>query len=140
MIGAGRNEVLSAMTNAMAVLDAELVESDAGLMAATVLATARQRCLVVLLTDLNPTAIEGAAARIPALASRHRLLIAAVADPRIDEMAAAREERRRGLRRRGGRAGQVRAGPDLRPAPPARRRGRGRPARPAAPGPRPTPT
>jgi uncharacterized protein (DUF58 family) len=75
----------------MAVLDAELVESDAGLMAATVLATARQRCLVVLLTDLNPAAIEeGLLPRIPALAARHRLLIAAVADPRIDEMAAAR--------------------------------------------------
>ena len=91
VIGAGRSEVLSAMTNAMAVLDAELVESDAGLMAATVLATARQRCLVVLLTDLNPTAIEeGLLPRIPALAARHRLLIAAVADPRIDEMAAER--------------------------------------------------
>jgi len=91
VIGAGRTEVLSAMTNAMAVLDAELVESDAGLMAATVLATARQRCLVVLLTDLNPAAIEeGLLPRIPVLAARHRLLIAAVADPRIDEMAAAR--------------------------------------------------
>jgi uncharacterized protein (DUF58 family) len=91
VIGAGRTEVLAAMTNAMAVLDAELVESDAGLMAATVLGTARQRCLVVLLTDLNPTAIEeGLLPRIPALAARHRLLIAAVADPRVDEMAAAR--------------------------------------------------
>jgi uncharacterized protein (DUF58 family) len=91
VIGAGRTEVLSAMTNAMAVLDAALVESDAGLMAATVLGTARQRCLVVLLTDLNPTAIEeGLLPRVPALAARHRLLIAAVADPRLDEMAAAR--------------------------------------------------
>ncbi len=91
VIGAGRTEVLSAITNAMAVLDAELVESDAGLMAAAVLGTARQRCLVVLLTDLNPTAIEeGLLPRIPALASRHRLLLAAVADPRLDEMAAAR--------------------------------------------------
>jgi uncharacterized protein (DUF58 family) len=46
---------------------------------------------VVLLTDLNPTAIEeGLLPRIPALAARHRLLIAAVADPRIDEMAAER--------------------------------------------------
>jgi uncharacterized protein (DUF58 family) len=91
VIGTGRSEVLAAMTNAMVVLDAELVESDAGLMAATVLGTARQRCLVVLLTDLNPTAIEeGLLPRIPALAARHRLLIAAVADPRVDEMAAAR--------------------------------------------------
>ncbi len=91
VLGASRSEVLSALTNAMAVLTAELIESDAGLMAATVLGIARQRCLVVLLTDLNPAAIEeGLLPRIPALAARHRLLIAAVADPRLEEMAAAR--------------------------------------------------
>jgi uncharacterized protein (DUF58 family) len=86
-----RGQVLPALTNAMAGLDAELTESDAGLMAATVLAVARQRCLVVLLTDLNPAAMaEGLLPRVPALAARHRLLVAAVADPRIDEMAAGR--------------------------------------------------
>jgi uncharacterized protein (DUF58 family) len=91
VVGAGRGEVLSAVTNAMAVLEAELIESDAGLMAAAVLGLARQRCLVVLFTDLNATAIgEGLLPRIPALAARHRLLIAAVADPRLDQMAAAR--------------------------------------------------
>jgi len=91
VLGASRTEVLSALTSAMAVLDAELIESDAGLMAAAVLGIARQRCLVVLLTDLNPAAIEeGLLPRIPALAARHRLLVAAVADPRLAEMAAAR--------------------------------------------------
>jgi uncharacterized protein (DUF58 family) len=46
---------------------------------------------VVLLTDLNPAAIEeGLLPRIPVLAARHRLLVAAVADPRIEEMAASR--------------------------------------------------
>jgi len=91
VIGVGRSDVLPALTSAMAVLDAELIESDAGLMAATVLGIARQRCLVVLLTDLNAAAIEeGLLPRVPALAARHRLLVAAVADPRIDEMAAAR--------------------------------------------------
>jgi uncharacterized protein (DUF58 family) len=91
LVGAGRGEVLAAVTNTMAVLDAELSESDADLISSTVLAIARQRCLVVLLTDLNPAAIEeGLLARIPALASRHQLLVAAVADPRIDEMAAQR--------------------------------------------------
>jgi uncharacterized protein (DUF58 family) len=60
-------------------------------MAATVLGIARQRSLVVLLTDLNPAAItDGLLPRIPALAARHRLLVAAVADPRLAEMAAAR--------------------------------------------------
>jgi uncharacterized protein (DUF58 family) len=91
VIGVGRSDVLPALTSAMAVLDAELIESDAGLMAATVLGIARQRCLVVLLTDLNAAAIEeGLLPRVPALAARHRLLVAAVADPRLDEMAAAR--------------------------------------------------
>jgi uncharacterized protein (DUF58 family) len=93
VVGAGRSEVLSALTDAMAVLDAELIESDAGVMAAAVLAIARQRCLVILLTDLNPAAIEeGLLPRVHALASRHRLLVAAVADPRLEEMAAARAE------------------------------------------------
>jgi uncharacterized protein (DUF58 family) len=91
VVGAGRSELLSALTDAMAVLDAELIESDAGVMAAAVLAIARQRCLVVLLTDLNPAAIEeGLLPRVHALASRHRLLVAAVADPRLEQMASAR--------------------------------------------------
>lgn len=88
---ASRGQVLPALTEAMAGLQAELTESDAGLMAATILAVTRQRCLLVLLTDLNPAAMaEGLLPTIPALAARHRLLVAAVADPRIDEMAAAR--------------------------------------------------
>jgi uncharacterized protein (DUF58 family) len=46
---------------------------------------------VVLFTDLNKAAIEeGLMPRLPALASRHRLIVAAVADPRLQEMAASR--------------------------------------------------
>jgi len=91
VLGAGRAGALSAVTEAVAGLRAELVESDAGLMAAAVLGMARQRCLVVLLTDLNPAAIEeGLLPRVPVLAARHRLLLAAVADPRLDAMAAER--------------------------------------------------
>jgi uncharacterized protein (DUF58 family) len=91
VIGAGRGEVLAAMTNAMAVLDAELTEPDYGVMASAVLATARQRCLVVLLTDLSPAALTvGLLPRIGLLSARHRLLIGAVADPRVAQMAAAR--------------------------------------------------
>jgi uncharacterized protein (DUF58 family) len=91
VLGAGRAGALSAVTEAVAGLQAELIESDASLMAATVLGIARQRCLVVLLTDLNPAAIEeGLLSRIPVLAARHRLLLAAVTDPRLDDMAAAR--------------------------------------------------
>jgi uncharacterized protein (DUF58 family) len=91
VVGASRAGGLSALTDAMALLQASLVESDAGLLASAVLGMARQRCLVVLFTDLNKAAIEeGLLPRLPALASRHRLLVAAVADPRLQEMAAAR--------------------------------------------------
>jgi uncharacterized protein (DUF58 family) len=60
-------------------------------MASAVLAAARQRCLVVLLTDLSPAPLTaGLLPRIGLLAARYRLLIGAVADPRVAELAAAR--------------------------------------------------
>jgi uncharacterized protein (DUF58 family) len=87
----GRAEVLQTMSSTMAVLEPELAESDGELIASTVLATARQRCLVVVFTDLNSAALElGLLPAVPLLTSRHRLLVAAVADPRVAELAAAR--------------------------------------------------
>ncbi len=95
VIGVPRSTVLAAVTDAMAPIEAELVESDGAAMASAVLAHARQRCLVVLLTDLNPAAVtESLLPQLPVLASRHLLLIGAVADPRVDEMAAQRGESR----------------------------------------------
>jgi uncharacterized protein (DUF58 family) len=91
VVGASRTQVLARMTDAMAVLEPELTESDGRLIASTLLTAARQRCLVVILTDLNSTALElGLLPSIPLLAARYRLLVAAVADPRVAEMAAAR--------------------------------------------------
>ena len=91
VVHVSRSKVLAAITDAMAVLDAELIESDAGLMASSVLAIARQRCLVVLLTDLHPAAIEeGLLPGLGLLTARHRLLVAAVADPRLAQLAAGR--------------------------------------------------
>jgi uncharacterized protein (DUF58 family) len=93
VVGAGRTDVLPKMTDAMALLDPELAESDGDLMASTLLATARQRCLVVLLTDLNSAALElGLLPRIGLLASRYRLLVAAASDPRLVELASARTD------------------------------------------------
>ncbi|MBO4274909.1 DUF58 domain-containing protein [Microbispora triticiradicis] len=89
--GASRTELLSSMVNAMAPIEAELVESDAAGMAAAVLSRARRRCLVVLLTDLNTAAMEeGLLPVLPRLSARHLVLVAAVADPRVAEMAAGR--------------------------------------------------
>jgi uncharacterized protein (DUF58 family) len=93
VIGAGRGELLAALTSAMAVLDAELTEPDYGAMASAVLSIARQRCLVVLLTDLNPAAVAaGLLPRVALLTSRYRVLIGAVADPRLAELAAGRAD------------------------------------------------
>jgi len=93
VVGAQRNGVLAAITDELALLEPDLVEPDVGLMIAAVLGFARQRCLVVLLTDLNPAAIgEGLLPRAGLLAARHQVLVAAVADPKVDEMAAARDD------------------------------------------------
>jgi uncharacterized protein (DUF58 family) len=91
VVGAGRNELLATITNELALLEPELVEPDIALMAASVLSIARQRSLVVLMTDLNPATIEqGLLPSISLLSSRHLVLIAAVADPKVGEMAAGR--------------------------------------------------
>jgi uncharacterized protein (DUF58 family) len=91
VVNAGRGDVLAAITSELALLEPDLIEPDTGLMAAAVLGVARQRCLVVLLTDLNPAAIEqGLLPRIQPLSSRHQVLLAAVTDPRIAQMARGR--------------------------------------------------
>lgn len=89
--GGTRSDILPTMVHAMAGLEAELVEPDAAAMISAVLERARRRCLVVLLTDLNAAAIEeGLLPRLPALTSRHVVLLGAVADPRVAELAGAR--------------------------------------------------
>jgi uncharacterized protein (DUF58 family) len=91
VVGAPRPAVLASVTSAMAMLEPALIEADAAAMAGAVLALARQRSLVVLLTDLHPAAVEeGLLPRLPLLAARNQLLLAAVADPRLAAMAAGR--------------------------------------------------
>ena len=93
VVAAPRNDTLRAFASAMARVDAELVELDSAAMVAAILAHARQRCLVVLLTDLNPAALgEGLLPRLPLLTSRHLVVLGSVADPRLDELAAGRGE------------------------------------------------
>ncbi|MGP7999461.1 MAG: DUF58 domain-containing protein [Streptosporangiaceae bacterium] len=91
VLGAPRSSVLASVTDALAALDAELTETDTAGLASAVLTVARRRCLVVLLTDLNPVVIEeGLLPRLGTLVARNLIMIAAVADPRLAEMAAAR--------------------------------------------------
>ena len=87
--GASRTELLSSLVNAMAPIEAELIEADSQGMVAAVLSRAKRRCLVVLLTDLNSAALdEGLMPVLPQLSSRHLVLVAGVSDPRVAAMAA----------------------------------------------------
>jgi uncharacterized protein (DUF58 family) len=89
--GSPAGAVLSAVVNAMAPLEPELVESDADGMVAEVLRRARRRSLVVLVTGLEAAALEaGLLPLLPLLTARHRLLLASVSDPRVTEMARGR--------------------------------------------------
>ena len=93
IVGANRAEVLPLITDALALLEPELTETDSALLATAVLAVARRRCLLVLLTDLNPAPLEtGLLPLIPRLASRHQILVAATADPRLAELTAGRAD------------------------------------------------
>jgi len=93
VVGTPRSAVLSAVAQAMAGLQAELVETDAAALGSAALTAARHRCLIVLLTDLNPAAVtEGLLPRLPLLAARHEVVVAAVADPALEEMSAGRAD------------------------------------------------
>ncbi len=90
---ATRTELLPQLVEAMAPLQPALIESNAAAMVATVLRRIRRRALVVLLTDLNPSALdEGLMGVLPQLSAKHQVLIAAVSDPRLDRLAAGRSD------------------------------------------------
>lgn len=93
VFNASRTELLALLVDAMAPLEPALVESDARAMVAAVLRRVRRRALVVLLTDLNASAIdEGLMAVLPQLTAKHQVLLAAVSDPRVDALAAGRAD------------------------------------------------
>jgi uncharacterized protein (DUF58 family) len=90
---ASRTELLSQLVDAMAPLQPALVESDSRAMLAAVQRRIRRRALVVLLTDLNASALdEGLMAVLPQLSAKHQVLIAAVSDPRVEQLAAGRAD------------------------------------------------
>ena len=90
---ASRTELLAQLVDAMAPLQPSLVESNAPAMVATVRRRIRQRALVVLMTDLNASALdEGLMGVLPQLSTKHHVLIASVADPRVERLAAGRAD------------------------------------------------
>jgi uncharacterized protein (DUF58 family) len=93
VFAASRTEVLSHLVSAMAPLEPALIESDANAMVATVQRRVRRQSLLVLLTDLNASALdEGLMPMLPQLSARHQVIVAAVADPRVDQLAAGRAD------------------------------------------------
>jgi uncharacterized protein (DUF58 family) len=93
VFNATRTDLLARLVDAMAPLEPALVESDARAMVAAVQRRVRRRALVVLLTDLNASAIdEGLLTVLPQLSARHQVLVAAVADPRVNTLAAGRTD------------------------------------------------
>ena len=86
--GAG---LLTAMTRALAFVEASLVETDWRGLVTQVLHRERQRALVVLLTAVEQAPLsEGLLPVLPHLTSRHLVVVAGAADPEIATMAAGR--------------------------------------------------
>jgi uncharacterized protein (DUF58 family) len=93
VFGASRTELLAQLVEAMAPLQPALLESDWRAMVAAIARRTRRRSLVVLLTDLNATALdEGLLPVLPQLSAKHHVVVAAVGDPRVDQMAAGRSD------------------------------------------------
>lgn len=88
---ANRTTLLSDLVQAMAPLDPALLEASWPTLASAIADTSRRRALVVLLTPLEPAAIqESLLPSLPALTRHHRVVVASVADPALASMAATR--------------------------------------------------
>jgi uncharacterized protein (DUF58 family) len=86
-----RGDALPRVVDAMADLEPALVEADWSRLTSAVVALGRQPALVVLLSALEPAAVEqGLLPALPVLAHRHRVVLASVRDPELDRMASRR--------------------------------------------------
>ncbi|GAA1984672.1 DUF58 domain-containing protein [Kitasatospora viridis] len=91
VVGRTAGDVLPAFTQAMAMLEPALVETDQRRLSTAALRLAPRRSLIVLLTGLDAgSAEDGLLPALPLLTKRHEVIVAAVADPRLDELAAGR--------------------------------------------------
>jgi uncharacterized protein (DUF58 family) len=89
--GASVTELLPQMSDALASVEPMLVEVDAQGLVSAINERLRQHALVVLLTALEPAALrEGLLPFLPALASRHTVVLASVRDDRLEQLAASR--------------------------------------------------
>jgi uncharacterized protein (DUF58 family) len=89
----GPEDVLPSFVNALANVEAELVQTDFRVVVSQVLERLGQRSLVVLLTGLDPAVIEESLLpTIGPLLRRHVVVLGSVADPRLTAMEAARSD------------------------------------------------
>lgn len=86
---AGARDVAARLQDTMADLEPVIAEADWGALAGAVTGLGRQRALVVLLTPLEPSAVEeGLLPVLPTLTAHHRVVLASVRDPALEELAA----------------------------------------------------
>ncbi|MGI4894592.1 MAG: DUF58 domain-containing protein [Janthinobacterium lividum] len=89
--GSHRGDLLPNLVEALAPLEASLVEADWDAVATEVRRLARQRSLVVLLTALDSSVLDsGLLGVLEQLASRHTVVLAAVDDPALRALARGR--------------------------------------------------
>ncbi|NCT91359.1 DUF58 domain-containing protein [Cellulomonas sp. APG4] len=89
--GTGGPRLLPALADALAPVDPALVEADWPSAVAAVQQRLSQRALVVLLTSLEPAAVEtGLLPSIAPLAKDHTVVVASVADPEVAQLRSAR--------------------------------------------------
>ncbi|OBI75095.1 DUF58 domain-containing protein [Mycobacterium sp. E740] len=93
VFNASRTDLLAQLVAAMAPIEPALIESDAVAMVSAVQRRVRRRALVVLLTDLNASALEeGLMTVLAQLTAKHGVVVAAVADPRVEVLAGGRAD------------------------------------------------
>lgn len=88
----GGPQLLSKLVTALTPLEPALVETDPQLLAAEVLRQVSKRSLVVLFSALDTAAETGLLPAARALAARHELVVASVADPSAALLATARAD------------------------------------------------
>lgn len=88
---AGARDLAANLQDTMADLEPVIAEADWSALAGAVTQFGRQRALVVLLTPLEPSAVEqGLLPVLPALTRHHRVVLASVRDPELERLAATR--------------------------------------------------
>ena len=93
VLRASAAEILPAFVNAMATIEPVLVETDHRELVTEIATRVTQRSLVVILTGLDAAAItEGLVPVLGPLRRKHKIVLAAVSDPRVDELSAGRDD------------------------------------------------